>query len=104
MGNKFKSARGSVKLLAILTVCLALLYPLAEAVNSLEATGSDTEFEILLILFVLAMLVVLIRLVLIVFQMLISRSVHMTAARIYCQQSGEPLSVDRPPGFVPLLI
>jgi hypothetical protein len=64
-----KPANSAIKVLLILTVGLALLYPPLEIVDTWDApanvsrTGSDTELEILGVLLALGLVVVLARLV-----------------------------------------
>jgi len=102
VSEKRKFVRKWFRVLAAVTVCLALVYPLIEAMDWTPITDGNTEFEILAFLFVLAMLVALIRLVLLAVKMLIWGSI---------QGAEQPATIDRcwplflmvrPPGLDPV--
>jgi len=101
-----KSVRRWFRVLAVLTICLALFYTVTEALDSTAITDSSFEFEALTLLTVIALMVALIQLILLLFRMLIWGSNDLMVARAFAQRCREAFSVLRPPGplVVPLRI
>ena len=93
------------KVLAVLTVCMALVYPCLEALDTTAITGANFEFEVLTALFVLGVFVTLIRLVLLAITLLLlSHAKGLTAEGICFREFRRISPFVSPPGLVPLRI
>jgi len=103
MDQKRKLVRKWFRVLAAVTVCLAIVYPLIEAMDWTPITDGGTELEILTFLFVLAMLVALVRLVLLAVQMLIWGSIQQAGPQATIDRCRPLFSMVRPPGLHPFL-
>jgi uncharacterized membrane protein len=97
------SLRKWFRVLAAVTACLALVYPVVEAIDTTAITDSDFEFQVLTFLLVLGILVSLILLVLLALQMLMCGSVHMEEQRVSIRRCCPVfMTMVRPPGLDPL--
>lgn len=96
------SVRKWFRVLAAVTACLSLVYPVIEAMDSTAITDSDFEFQFLTFLLVLGILVSLILLVLLAVQMLMWGSLHMEDQQVSIQRCYKIFLMVRPPGLDPL--
>jgi hypothetical protein len=97
------SVRKWFRVLAAVTACVALVYPVFEALDSTAITDTQTEFEFMAFLLVLGLLVALLHLILLAVKMLIWGSVQAAGQRVSVQRRHRVLSMVRPPGLDPPL-
>jgi len=90
------------RVLAAVTACLALVYPLIEAMDATAITDSDFEFEVLTFLLIFGILVSLILLVLLAVQVLMWGSIHAEDQPLSLQRCCPVFTMVRPPGLDPL--
>jgi hypothetical protein len=102
VNEKRKLVRKWFRILAAVTACLALVYPLLEAMDSTAITDSNTEFEVLAFLLVLGILVALIRLVLLAVQMLMWGSIQGEGLGVIVNRCWPLFLMVRPPGLDPV--
>jgi hypothetical protein len=97
------SLRKWFRVVAAVTACLALVYPVVEAMDTTAITDSDFEFEVLTFLLVLGILVTLILIVLLAVQMLIWGSIQTEDQPVSVQRCCSAVcTMVRPPGLDPL--
>jgi len=103
MPKSMKNVRKWFRVLAAVTACLALVYPVIEAMDATAITDSDFEFQVLTFLLIFGILVSLILVVLLAVQMLMWGSVHMEEQRVSIRRCCPVLmTMVRPPGLDPL--
>lgn len=105
MGKAIRSIPKSFKVLAVVAICLALVYPVVEALDTSAVTDGNFEFQVLTALFVFGIFVALIRLVLIAIRLLLlSHSLGVMSERVWLPEFRPILLFEHPPGLVPLRI
>jgi len=102
MPKSMKNVRKWFRVLAAVTACLALVYPVIEAMDATAITDSDFEFQVLTFLLIFGILVSLILVVLLAVQMLMWGSVHTDDQQVSVQRCCQVFTMVRPPGLDPL--
>lgn len=101
--QRMTNLRKWFRVLAALEACLALAYPVIEAMDTSAITDSDTEFQVLAFLLILGIMVTLVLLVLLVVQMAIGGSIQTQGQRVSILRRCCPVfTMVRPPGLDPL--
>jgi hypothetical protein len=99
-----KRVRKWLRVLAAVTACLALVYPLVEAMDTTGVTDSETEFQALTYLLIVGILIALLRLILRALKRLIWGPVRVRCRPVSIRRCRLEFSMARPLGRAPPLL